>query len=473
MGGRRNRMRARSKVQSGRAMHSGVSADVKVEERNDGMSSKCNVDFRELNEWVPDSDLDMKDEASGVSVDIDIDTDINFNDNADTVYNGSGCTVMCGDVNDEIKVNVERITNGEAFKINEEIDINATAKAEEDKEIHKRIYSMTPSLKVTMTPQMPVRKVIHDEKTNGLAVKDESVKLPSKMIINRYPGHLFIHIDQVERFMSTRGDIEEVSIRMECKAITHETKKHKPWTSIGVNEMIKIPIEKMDGEGLLVRFVLLLHRKVSGMFSKAEVVKSCESTLVVDVERIHSVHNNLLESMLLWDNYTSKNVFKNIQGFFTNGTPDAWGLRLFLSFVSDDELHLIPATPPCDLRSLSKWLVVKKFSYNMWFKGFVNLRGDVGDVCTNLWKRRYVKCYGYMIFVFNEHSRSLVGTVNLVDAGFDPGASSGIYLENFLSISVGQGNVEFHFDCKEKYELCRSALCAMLPRTLFYKKAQQ
>jgi len=368
------------------------------------------------------------------------------------------------------------ITNDDEFKIVESMKVNEPSPQNIDKEIihdedNKPFHAMTPNISTNMVSQIPKERILNSGGSHNLISKRNNTGSSSRMIINRYPGYLFIQIDQVERFMAARNGVEAISIKIESEIFSYETKEYRPWTNININEMIRIPIDRMENSGFHIKFILILHHKSSnGIFSSKEITKTCEIILPINISKIHSIHNNLLENTSRWNHYTSKNFFKNLKGFFINGTTDAWSLKSYLSFISNDELQLIPAPLPYDLRSLSKWLIVKKYSYNMWFKGFINVRGDINNVCTNLWKRRYVKCYGYIIFIFNEHSRSLIGTINLVDSNFDPEIQSKIYLENFLNISIGSNNVEFHFDTKDKYDICKNALISMLPQTLFHKK---
>ncbi|KAG5860547.1 hypothetical protein KMI_01g01880 [Encephalitozoon hellem] len=445
MGARRNRMRGR-----GRILGLGKNAvqevkEIKKEEKQEG---KFNVDFQELSREL--STIELKEENEKCS------------DGSEEIYMKDSCV---GDRGEQIGEMDAKEVAGESVNVSEEESkiVGARDDVVNAARMPQALHSVTPNVLTTVIPQTPVRRVLHEEGSN-LLVKEEGLMFPSKMIINRYPGHLFIHIDEVERFMTSRKDVESVSIKIESKETLCETKRYPVQPDVGINEMLRVPISRVENGGMPLRFILLLHHK------SGRVTKSCETVLTVDSSRIRSVHNNLLESRLGWDNYVSRNLFKSIKSFFTSGAPDAWSLKIYLSFISEDELRLIPAPLPQDLKSLSKWLVVKKFSYNIWFRGFVNIRGDAGKACTNLWKRRYVRCYGYMIFVFNEHSRSLIGTISLVDACFDPSTNNKVYLENFLRISIGQSAVELHFDTKDKYNTCRNALTMMLPQSLFHKK---
>ncbi|KMV65650.1 hypothetical protein M970_081250 [Encephalitozoon cuniculi EcunIII-L] len=441
MGARRNRMRGRGRIQ---APGKGIGREIGEIKKEERMEGKFNVDFQELSKEL--SGIKIKESAKHSDADEPSCSEDACMDNGHGQAEKASTERMVGS---EVGIDEE---NKEAENMQGEM-VDATKEPSIS-------HLMTPNVLTAVIPQTPMRRVLHEEGSH-LLVKEESMMLPSKMVINRYPGHLFVHIDQVERFMTPKGDVDSISIKVESKGISHETKRYPVQADIGVGEMLRIPIRKMESTGILLRLILLLHHK------SGDVTKSCETMLVIDGNKIRSVHNNLLESRLVWDNYVSRNLFKGIRSFFTSGAPDAWSLKIYLSFVSDDELRLIPAPLPQDLRSLSKWLVVKKFSYNIWFRGFVNLRGDLGKVCTNLWKRRYVRCYGYVIFVFNEHSRSLVGTINLVDASFNPSISNKVYLENFLRINIGQNMIELHFDTKDKYNACRNALTTMLPQALF------
>lgn len=467
MGGRKHRMREKNKGRNGAEEVWDGDEKREVQEKHRG--PKYNVDFQELNEDLRSLEVgegqtresegtfhsDEKQEVEETEGEV-MDEDRSLCESGgdrEAVALGIGTNEASIDE----RIEVGEITSGSGFVISDCGDF-----PNKDTQEVGGVQTMTPMA----MPQTPGRHRVLDEDRGDVVMKRTGAT-SSRMVINRYPGHLFIHIDQIERFVASRDDVEAVSVRVESKVFSYETKKYRPGPTIGINETLRIPIERMESLGFGMRLVLQLHRRTTGMFSRQEVAKTCEIRMEIDSSRIQSIHNSLVEHVQRWDHYSSRNIFKNLRNLFTNGATDAWSLKTYMSFISDDELQLIPAPLPHDLRSLSKWLVVKKFSYNMWFKGFVNVRGDLGNVCTKLWKRRYVKCYGYIIFVFNEHSRSLVGTINLVDGSFDPDVQNKVYSENFLRMGVGVHSVELHFDTREKYRACRSMLGSMLPRSLF------
>lgn len=470
MGVGKNRKRGKYRARDGLKEVISVAEESNLGDMVD-RQTKHNLDFEELNKELYNlsGESQVQDEKM-LSVDTKEDVEVTgetgtFSEDQDVGDNRKADMSSSNKTHEEEKIEVGKITNDEGFIIGNQV----RSKDDTIGKGHRSFQSMTPNALTAVMPHEYGEKEGFRSERDNFGMREIAVP-SSRMVINRYPGHLFIHIDQVERFMATRDDVEAVSIKVEAKAFSYETRKCKPWTNINVGEMLRIPIESIESLGFSVRFILLLHHEASGMFSRRETRKACEVLLKIDTSRIHSIHNNLLENVSRWDNYTSRNFFKGLKNFFTNGATDAWSLKTYLSFISNDELQLIPAPLPYDLKSLSKWLIVKKFSYNMWFKGFVNLRGDLGDVCTNLWKRRYVKCYGYIIFVFNEHSRNLVGTINLVDASFDPEMQNKIYSGNFLNVFVDSNSVELHFDTKDKYNTCKNALISMLPRALFYRR---
>jgi hypothetical protein len=358
-------------------------------------------------------------------------------------------------------VDIKNITSEDRYRISDADARRGNLPAVED----ASAPSMTPGSAVSAVVSTLDRQQVVRRDSTKMVRRDDSL-FSNRMVINRYPGRLYVEINQIERFLGS-SDVESVSVRVESKTFNYETRKIKASTTIEINEMLEIPIEKIDDEGFTLRFILVTHHRRRGILFTRESTKTCEVSLPIDSNRIYSVHNNLVENVSRWDHYVSSNLLKNFGSLFTASSPDAWSLRTYLSFLSDDEIPFIPAQVPNDLRSLSKWLTVKKFSYNMWYRGFVNLRGDVPGILTHLWKRRYVKCYGYSIFIFNEHSKNLIGTINLADASFDPDVQKGLYFENFIKLSFRRNIIEMHFDSKAKYNAALGTLGTMLPKAIF------
>jgi hypothetical protein len=415
---------------------------------------------------------DMKMKASGLNVDFEaINNDLPEPDGEGTgakksssedslVLEEPKSEIMQGETLVAETINIKDITTEDRYRIG---DADAQQGDQAGKE--EMVTSMTPGGSVSaVISTLDRQQMMHRGKGETSAKNDAVFK--NKIVINRYPGKLYVEINRIERFLGST-DVEAVSIMVESRNFSYESKKVKASPSIEIGELLEIPIEKIDDVGFALRFVLVLHHKKRGLIFKRENTKACEMSLLIDSNRIYSVHNNLVENVSRWDHYVSSNLLKNLGNFFTASSPDAWSLKTYLSFISDDELPFIPAQVPYDLRSLSKWLTVKKFSYNMWYKGFVNIRGDIPGILTHLWKRRYIKCYGYSIFIFNEHSKNLIGTINLADSCFDPGVQKELYFENFIKLSFSRNIIEMHFDSKAKYNASLSVLTAMLPKAIF------
>lgn len=88
------------------------------------------------------------------------------------------------------------------------------------------------------------------------------------------------------------------------------------------------------------------------------------------------------------------------------------------------------------------------------------IRGSTEGVNNVFWTRRYVKWYGYSIYVLNEDSKEMIGSINIADA--QPGCEQ--LNKGILSFKTSISNVEIHCDSMEKLKGISTALSILFPK---------
>ncbi|KAF9762914.1 hypothetical protein NGRA_1671 [Nosema granulosis] len=301
-----------------------------------------------------------------------------------------------------------------------------------------------------------IRKVIRLE-SDLLGAKGLPTLFVDNLRIKKYPGFLYVNIASIERYMSTDKNVKSVNIRLESDDMVYETPQYTESPSVEMNIMVYFSVRNMESP-IKIRFILQKHFRDS-----ERVEKACETDLVIDKDTIEQIHNNITEFENVWTPYTSNNFIKNFFSFFTDNVADAWCLKTHLAYISEEELQVVGGPTPKDLYELSRWIKIKKYSYTSWFAGFVNIRGNLQDVCTFLWKRRYVQWCGYVISVYNDQSRTLVGTINLIDIIIKGNENiTSLDDENKIRIIFEKSLIEFHFDSIDKFNTFKQVIDAIL-----------
>jgi len=192
--------------------------------------------------------------------------------------------------------------------------------------------------------------------------------------------------------------------------------------------------------------------------------KVLTSSVTINGDTIGRFHNNLCQFDFQWKKYKTSNWIKAIKNALSTSLGDATLLSTHISFISNDEFGIIKADKPIDLKTLSHWLRYRKNSFNMWFKGYVNIRGENCNIATHLWKRRFIQWNGYQICLFNEFSGILVGVFDISNAKYlyYKEDTKDHFLENSFKIFSHDGLVEFQFDNKEKFGVGMNALRHLL-----------
>lgn len=277
---------------------------------------------------------------------------------------------------------------------------------------------------------------------------------PEEIKIKKYPGKLYISTQNIIGYFSAREDIDFISL---CVIVNHEvknSKKIKPGANIDLDEIFSFTLTEPEAKIKLY----LLAEFTDFLFKKSETRKIMQSKVLhITPKNIDKCHNNFLSYDFEWLSYTTKSLFKNLKDLFSTKMPTATLLKSHISYISEEELTHINSEIPHSTKSLVSWLIFRRNSYVVWFRGYANVRGDCRMV-THLWRRRFVQWHGYKLMFFNEFSGVMVGTIDISNAKFLCDDDSKKISENTVKLILEDGMVEVQFDNHEKYNIAKCAL---------------
>lgn len=295
-------------------------------------------------------------------------------------------------------------------------------------------------------------KKMAQKDSKKIILKNDQLEVKSKIFndevrISKFPGYIFINIYAIERYFGTDADVKSIFVRMQIGNFTFDTCDLKEGSLIKINNLVYLNLT--NSNSFDISFYLIKRINV-------EVIKKCELTVHIDHKFLSRIHNNLIDVKYEWTPYCSKNIFKKFKKFFSTSLVDAHKLHLFFSFISVEEFKIINLPIPMTLMNLCRWLKIRKYSYSNWFSGFCNIKGTIPSICTHLWKRRYIKLYGYRIYIFNEFTKILIGTYEI----FNEKKIS--EKNNKVIFGHETAKIELLFDNNDKYQMFRSVLEILL-----------
>lgn len=278
---------------------------------------------------------------------------------------------------------------------------------------------------------------------NALIKKEEESQILRPFYFNKFPGSLHLVVETLYKVSKTRLNDDFIKIRVEWNGGFWESTECSVAKEMNPSFHMRIPLENLKKIFTLNIFIV-----ESGSSKKVAV-----SAIEFDEKMINSIHNRLGEI---------KKIFKKITGFLgflNNGLPVAHGCRVYCAYISKDELPTINSPNPYSLLSLSKWLVARKYAYDLMFSGFLNVKGDINDTTRFLWKLRYVKWFGYTLYIFNDKTKKIVSSVNITDALVN---TTNLH-KGCLSFDMRTHVLELHTDSKHNIKNIRDVLNVLFP----------
>ncbi|WUR03967.1 septin ring organizing protein MID2-like [Vairimorpha necatrix] len=365
--------------------------------------------------------------------------DMNENSNANNVIIQDVPNVS---IQDNILQDEQEVSINEELKVlNQKVELMAR-EIEDNEKLNKMRSPVDFNPKKT--------EIISTERSIILCKNDSLLFNGEDIKLKKYPGYLFINIYNIDKYISSSSDVESVFVRMETKDFYYETDNYPEDSNIKINNLFVLRLKSQDK--FKMKFVL--NQNKSG-----RVVKSSECEICIDKDFLNNVHNVLHELKAEWSPYRPDNIFKKFLNFFSSDLSDALYLKMFFCYISQEEFDKVDIPMPNSLFDLGKWLNIRKHFYNTWFSGFCNMRGINVEICTHLWKRRFIKVHGYKILIYNEITKNLLGIFDLVNFTNEKEINE---RENKYKIINNEKSIEFHFDSKEKYLTFKKVMTALL-----------
>ncbi|KAL6121189.1 hypothetical protein NUSPORA_01937 [Nucleospora cyclopteri] len=309
----------------------------------------------------------------------------------------------------------------------------------------EQLAQFSTSGKNVLDPKRLTKGVIHSK-------SQETSNILRPFHFNKFPGHLHLVIDEINSVNLKLLKTSFIGISVQFADTELFSVEYSANKDIKTSFYLSLPV--IGVENLIKIKINLLSVK------KTKKQKIAQSEVILNREMINKLHNRLIETKKHFKSYSDSFIKKlNILG---SGTAPAKSATIFCAYLSTDEIPTINSPAPYNLYSLSKWLVVRKYAYDLLFSGFLSVKGDTEDPTGYLWKRRYIKWFGYTLYIFNEKTKKMVGSVNIAD--------SVAHIENFSKGTVAFETkvffLELHGDSKEKIRGMKTALNILFPSAL-------
>ncbi|OQS55827.1 hypothetical protein EHP00_369 [Ecytonucleospora hepatopenaei] len=281
----------------------------------------------------------------------------------------------------------------------------------------------------------------------SLGDQDEKINEPEKILrpffINKFPGEMHLVVENLNKVFPSRINDSFIRLRIEYFGTSMESTEFAVAKNMNPSFYIKVPLEEVNKNFKILIFVIE---------SKNNKKIAC-ATIEFDKQMINSMHNRLVE---IKKKFTKVQSFFN---FFASDLPAASTCSVYAAYLSKDELPTINAPSPYSLLTLSKWLVARKYAYDLLFSGFLNIKGDLCDSTKFLWKLRYVKWFGYTLYVFNDKTKKVVSSINITDAIIN---ITNLH-KGLVVFDMKTHVLELHTDSKENIKKLRIVLNVLFP----------
>lgn len=267
-----------------------------------------------------------------------------------------------------------------------------------------------------------------------------------KIFIQKFPGKLFIALDSIEKLNLEPNSHIFLKVLLNDKIIL--TNQFTESSFIKINQFITVPLSSIKKSNFEIKIFL-------NVFCEGKNDLKFETVLKFNQNMIEKLHNKLEEIKSNWS-LISNNSFKSIfnKMLFRSNKTEAL-LRSYCSFLSDQELTKSPE----NLLDLCKWIMIRKYSCVCLFEGILNLKGVNGDY---RWFRRYVKWYGYTIYIFDINTQKYIEQISLLDS--IPILES--IKKNIFKFHKNLSEVEIHCETQETLLSTMEAICTIFPKVL-------
>lgn len=272
---------------------------------------------------------------------------------------------------------------------------------------------------------------------------------PLKVRIKMFPGTLYVQIDSITDFVSRSNDIESVGVRVICNGLSVKcTDYEKEDFLIKYSNLLSFYLYRPCTKLKFIVVVKYIINPYNRFFTESRYRKVLEANYKIPSEGIIEHHNSFKLRTLDLERYKTRDIVKKFKDLFFHEHPTANRLKTYIAYVSSPE---VPAGDMTTKR-LINYLMYKENSSFLWYKGYVNIRGECA-VATHLWKRRLVEWHGYHIVIFNEFSYKMVGVFDITGCKYL--AINDDVLEYCVRLVGKEGVLELQVDNEINWNMLR------------------
>lgn len=265
-----------------------------------------------------------------------------------------------------------------------------------------------------------------------------TTKEENKVILNTFPGSLHISIKSLEKF-----DIKDtigVYLLISGDNVRIETEMFIPDSYININRYFTIPIKSTLKNTIKIKITMVVLRAEASDLSY-------ETYLIFNNEIVENIHNKLHEMKSKLVTNTTSRFSKFFKKLYSKKDEGEVFLKAYSSFISDDDISVIPE----NLLDLCKWIAMRKLAHICFYRGYLNVKGMNNDY---RWTRRYIKWYGYTLYIFDANTDVYIGSASLF--GSIPVLNNAKY--GIMKFLLNDHCIELHSDTNDSLIQCMEAI---------------
>lgn len=287
------------------------------------------------------------------------------------------------------------------------------------------------------------KNLIKDELSNKIG--DEVSE--KKITLLKFPGFLHLAFDSLER-LNINSDCM-ISMEVKIGNFILASPRFNNSNFIKTSQYIKVPLlNKLQGT-IRAQILVIKHKN-----SYSEII--FRSNIDFTNEDLEQIHNRLLENRTILERKSS--IMSGLISLFRTKKEDLPICRYYCSFISNSEFDT-PNNAPSSLETLCKWIIFRKVAFELLFEGTVNIKNENEEF---QWRRRYIKWFGYGIYVFDIHTNVLISVVDIQDS--EP--SLELISKDTLIFNIRGSSFEIEFETTEEFKKCAEATYKLFPKII-------
>lgn len=266
----------------------------------------------------------------------------------------------------------------------------------------------------------------------------------SKIVLDKYPGFIHIEIDSIEKLNNNLNG--NISLQLKWGNVHINTPKYTSNNFIKTAYYFKIPILNRSFNNITILINLIEH-------IENEDRSIYEGSINFSNEDIKNIHNQLIEEKVILN--PTRGMFGFISSYFSSSNENDPICKYYCSYISNCEFDMVENTPN-SIISLSKWIAFRKYAFNRIFQGIVNIKSSEQNF---VWKKQYIKWYGYLIYVFDSIYYDLLYTIDISEASL----SLEKIKMKILVFNIENEFVEIEFMNEDVLEKCIALIYILFP----------